>query len=144
MGTSWDVNMVQRNFNRALSMLHILNFKHKSRTDCTHSKIIHRKHQDVTNFIRQYSHQRRNRRDQHIKNPMPIFPVAILGTSKLDKLRKLIDIFQGKISPKTTLYPTETHFKVLEKGGDFVPASSKGGTVKLPIKHLHNPKQGKS
>ena len=50
------------------------------------------------------------------KNPTPDAPFAPLGTKKLDALRKLAEIYQGQISPKTTLEPTETQIKVVEQG----------------------------
>ena len=49
-----------------------------------------------------------------LKNLATNAPFLLLGTGKLDELRKLIDIFQGQITPKTRLETTETQNKIVK------------------------------
>ena len=50
-----------------------------------------------------------------LKNTPPYAPFKPLGTEKLNSLRKLVEIIQGQITPKTKLDTTETQTKIVEQ-----------------------------
>ena len=50
-----------------------------------------------------------------LKNPALAALLSPLGTEKLNVLRKLAEIFQGKITPKPKLESTETQTKTVGK-----------------------------
>ena len=50
-----------------------------------------------------------------LQNPATASPFAPLVTEIIDSLRKVVKIFQGKISEKTKLETTETQKKIVEQ-----------------------------